>query len=368
MSGKHLCRLAALGAILLATALRATADTESPTLTKYRKPVEQCVDKALAYLAKTQVPPGQPLAGSFESPGRPGSPAITSLCVMAFLSNGHTPGTGTYGEVINRGIDFVLATYDARTALLMRPNRAKGEELMYSHCIGTLMLAEVSGMVDRERQRKIDAALPKALKLIVLTQRVRKAPKDTGGWRYYPDSRDSDLSLTGWAIMALRSGRLNGAAIPKECIDKAKQYIMKCQMADGGFAYRPGSGSGLARTGLGVLVLELCGDHGSPQSIAGGEYILRQIPRAVEESDRMDFYSYGIYYGSQAMFQLGGKYWETWASVMYNTLLKAQLADGAWPVNRNEGGSVGVIGSCYSTAMAVLALTVSYRQLPIYQR
>ena len=41
---------------------------------------------------------------------------------------------------------------------------------------------------------------------------VEKKPQHQGGWRYQPHSRDSDLSLTGWAVMALRSARLNGAA------------------------------------------------------------------------------------------------------------------------------------------------------------
>jgi len=358
-------RVVMLFTLLLCLTDAARPDVESPELARYRKPVEQCVDKALAFLAKKQILPGKPLAGSFEAPGVPGSPGVTSLCVMAFLSKGHTPGTGPYGEVINRGIDFVLTTYNASNNLLMRPNRRTTDELMYTHCIGTLMLAEVSGMVDPERQRKIDAVLPKALNVIVSAQRIPKSQEDAGGWRYNPDSRDSDLSLTGWAIMALRSGRLNGAMIPKDCIDKAKQYIVKCRTADGGFAYRPGQGSGLARTGLGVLVLELCGEHGSPATIAGGEYILRKMPMAVEVGDGGVF-SYGIYYCSQAMFQLGGKYWETWAPVMYDVLIKTQLPDGSWPANRDTHGYVP--GPCYSTAMAVLAMTVSYRQLPIYQR
>ena len=39
---------------------------------------------------------------------------------------------------------------------------------------------------------------------------------------------------------------------------------------------------------------------------------------------------------------------------------KRSSADGSWPGGRG--------GSCYSTAMGVLAMAVSYRQLPIYQR
>jgi hypothetical protein len=34
-------------------------------------------------------------------------PAITALCVMAFLSAGHVPGEGKYGGNIERGIKYV---------------------------------------------------------------------------------------------------------------------------------------------------------------------------------------------------------------------------------------------------------------------
>jgi hypothetical protein len=60
------------------------------------------------------------------------------------------------------------------------------------------------------------------------------------------------------------------------------------------------------------------------------------------------------------MFQLGGKYWDEFAPAMYKYLLPRQKADGSW--HRKDNGDV------YPTAMFVLALTVSHRQLPIYQR
>jgi hypothetical protein len=46
---------------------------------------------------------------------------------------------------------------------------------------------------------------------------------------------------------------------------------------------------------------------------------------------------------------------------MYENLLAGQMADDGWPPCDN-------LGRCFSTAMAILAMTPSYRQLPIYQR
>ena len=133
---------------------------------------------------------------------------------------------------------------------------------------------------------------------------------------------------------------------------------------DGGFGYQNPGGPGLARTGTALLCLELCGKHGDKATIGAGNWIMRRLPNI-----RDSHYFYGLYYCSQGMFQLGGKYWEFWAKHMYEMMLKRQVAKGknagSWPA---EAGSAAKAGTCYSTAMAVLAMSVSYRQLPIYQR
>ena len=50
---------------------------------------------------------------------------------------------------------------------------------------------------------------------------------------------------------------------------------------------------------------------------------------------------------------------------MYEMMLKFQRKDGSWP--QGSSGEAAP-GPCYSTAMGVLAMAVTYRQLPIYQR
>ena len=189
-----------------------------------------------------------------------------------------------------------------------------------------------------------------------------KGANDAGGWRYQIDSRDSDISCTGWAVMALRSVRNNGATVPKETIDRAVAYILRCNKhEDGGFAYQPNGASGWGRTGTAVLCLELTGHHRERPALLGGEWILRHLPRGYGQGE---YFAYAMYYCSQATFQLGDDYWEKFGAQMYDLLLKAQNDNGSWPSGGgNEGESV-----YYPTAMAVLALSVPYRQLPIYQR
>jgi len=364
-SGVSPALLLAMSAVLAGMgASPARADKASAALAKFKKPVEQSVDRALAFLAKQQIGATEAdrararkgsvdLTGAFGARMK-GNTGISGLCVMAFLAAGHTPGHGPHGEVIDRGIDYLLRTQQTNGMLT---TRSGSHGPMYAHCIATLTLAEVSGMVDRKRQKVIDAVLPKALDVILTAQKVRKSTRDAGGWRYQPTSRDSDMSLTGWAVMALRAGRLNGAAVPKEAINRAVDYILRCRYRDGGFAYQPGQGGKETLTGAAILCLSLCGEHKNKALIPAGEWLYKRIGHSRGGSH----YYYGMYYCSQGMFQLGGKYWENWAAMMYTTMLKDQAINGSWTKHSGQGPA-------YSTAMGVLAMTVSYRQLPIYQR
>ncbi|MFP4058635.1 MAG: prenyltransferase/squalene oxidase repeat-containing protein [Candidatus Brocadiia bacterium] len=346
-------RLAALVAALALAGGVARADQASEALLKYQEPVDEAIDRALRFLAEHQEKDG-----FFESRHMRRNTAITSLCVMAFLAKGYTPGNEPYGDVIDRGIDAVLDSLQ-HNGMLVGSSRSHGP--MYSHTISTLMLSEVSGMVSPERQRKLDEALAKALRVILAAQDVRKHRNHQGGWRYQHNSRDSDISCTGWAIMSLRSARNNGAAVPRDAIEDGIRFVLNCRRRDGGFGYQPGGGSGLARTGTALLCLELCGHHGKRETKDAGNWILGHLPRNRHEN----FFYYGIYYTSQGMFQLGEDFWETFGDHMYKLLLREQRDDGSWP----EGdGNERRAGRCYSTAMAVLAMSVAYRQLPIYQR
>jgi hypothetical protein len=348
--------LVTLAIVLGPVAGAARADSASPALAKFQEPLDVALEKALAWLAKEQQN-----NGSWTREGNPRNvTGITSLCLMAFLAKGNTPGVGPYGEVINKGVDFILASQAANGTLI---RGGEGHGPMYSHNISTLLLSEVSGMVDPERQKKIDTVLPKALKVILAAQQMPKDPSSAGGWRYQSDSRDSDISCTGWAIMALRSARNNGAAVPKEAIERGLAYIMRCHdRREGGFAYQPGGGAGWGRTGTALLCLELCGRHRDRYALMAGEWVLKHLPQRQGDGEH---FSYAMYYCAQGTFQLGDDYWDRFASRMYEIMLKAQEKDGRWPtVGENDGEG----GAYYTTSMAVLAMSVSYRQLPIYQR
>jgi hypothetical protein len=339
--------------------------------------IEQSVDKGLQWLASQQAEDG-----SFPTTAV-GQPAVTSLAVMAFLSRGHLPGQGRYGKLLDRAIDNVLAQQNRRgyfSQLQVGPEQGHlkpPQTLVYNHCIAGLMLGEVYGMTTGERSRRIEEALAKALVFSRSVQaRQKQHPDEVGGWRYaYPDSpaANSDLSVTGWALMFYRSARNAEFEVPKTYFDEGLDFIERCYVSDpadraeGVFRYRPttvqaNARATLANTGSAILALMLGGRHESDKVQAGIDwYLSNEYPAA----NKAGHFYLASYYSSQAMAQVGGATWNRVFPQIVEQLLKQQTASGNWP---NGNGNEFPFGATYSTSLAILSLTPPYQLLPIYQR
>jgi len=337
--------------------------------------VETSIDRGLEWLAGQQQEDGRfPSEDSIQ-------PAITSMAVMAFLSRGHVPDHGRYGAKISRAIDFVLATQRRHGEFSLLPveppasHMLPGQTSTYNHSIAGLMLGEVYGMTSGARSRKIEAALNRALIYHREVQaRKKQDPTDVGGWRYgFPDGPDasSDMSVTGWALMFLRSARNAEFNVPKLYVDEGLDFVERCFEKDpknhgpGVFRYRPTGPPNqvtLANTASAMLTLIL-GGRQDKESVAIGVkwFMSRNYPRQWETS----YYYLSTYYSSQAMAQVGGDAWNQVFPQIARGLLQEQAKDGSWPADVSGERK---FGSAYTTSLAILALTPPYQLLPIYQR
>ncbi|MEL7239154.1 MAG: prenyltransferase/squalene oxidase repeat-containing protein, partial [Planctomycetota bacterium] len=181
----------------------------------------EAIDRGLAWLATRQQQDG-----SFGG----GGSAYTSIAAIAFMSSGSLPHRGPYGEEVAKAVDAVLAM--AQPSGLLCPPNSGG--LMYHHGFATLLLGEVYGMTGDQRVKQ---PLQRAVRLI------QKSQHPLGGWRYQPIPSDHDISVTICQVMGLRAARDAGIKVDKAVIDKAIEYVQKCQNDDGGFRYRLGQGS-----------------------------------------------------------------------------------------------------------------------------
>lgn len=327
----------------------------SPALAQ--DPVDRAVDasiaRALEFLATQQTD-----FGSWRTESWGDSTAMTSMAVMSYLAAGHVPGEGPYGEIINRAVRWVIAEQQPNGMLI---SKRASHGPMYNHGICTLMLAEVAGMMEAADARPVRRALEDAIRLILEAQALSKNSRHQGGWRYQTNSRDSDLSVTGWQVMALRAAKDIGCDVPAEAIDSAVEYVKNCSARNHeGFAYQPGNAPTSTLTGVGITCLEVCGAHETPQALGGARWLIDH-----PLNERSSYFYYGVYYTGVGMFKVGGEFARQNQENLIELLLPLQDDDGGWTPTH---GSERQAGRIYATAAAVLALTVEYRYLPIYQR
>ena len=344
----HLLLLAAL---LVGSTAKSAYTQGAPS----NREVDRSIVRALSFLATQQKPSG---AWQLKNPSRGlDAASTTSLAIMSFMVAGHVPGEGPYGDAMERGIRWVLSSQRPNDGLFR--HRA-GTGPMYTHGICTLMLAEVAGIVDASLSDRVRSSLEKAILLILRAQAVPKGRNHAGGWRYQASSNDSDLSVTGWQLLALRAAKNIGCDVPAEAIEYAVSYVNKCASRNGGFSYHPDHGVSATRTGTGILCLEICGEHHAPATMRAADYLLG---RPLRYND--GFFFYGVYYCTVGMFQVGGRHWDITRDHITSLLLSRQQSDGSWNA---QDGSEASFGPIYATSMSVLALAVEYQYLPIYQR
>jgi hypothetical protein len=290
--------------------------------------------------------------------------AMTSLAILAFGALGHQPADPTpEGQSMKRALDYVLRPENQEQDGYF--GKSDGSR-MYGHGITTLMLAEMLGMgVDDKQDALIRQRCRKAIELILRAQRVPKNEMNRGGWRYTPDATDSDMSITCWQTMALRSARNAGLDVPKEAIDLAVRYIKGLYDSGdrrrglGGFGYSS-RGNEVSTTAEGLLALQVCGDYECEEVKGASDRLLKTGFRA---GDRWFFYT--AYYYAQGMYQRGDKHGADARRVMTELLLPLQSREGWWD---GIGGEERQGGKVYATSLAVLALSVKNHYLPIYQR
>jgi prenyltransferase beta subunit len=304
---------------------------------------QKSIDRGLALLASRQADDG-----SFGSGGYSRNVAVCALAGMAFMSGGSSPQRGPYGAQVERCIDFILANMQESGFIAVPGAASHGP--MYGHGFATLFLAECYGMSPRSDLRE---PLTKAVNLIVNTQ------NNQGGWRYQPQRRDADISVTIAQVMALRAARNAGLHVPRETIDASVDYVKRSQNPDGGFMYMlQGGQSAFPRSAAGVVAFYSAGIYEGPELEKGLAY-LDQFKPQPGDFNRESHYFYGHYYAVQAMWQTGGERWDGWYPGIRDALLSRQGDEGGW---------MDSICLEYGTAMACIILQLPNNYLPIFQR
>ena len=327
--------------------------------------VDKAVARGISYLVSRQHTNGVIVLSP--PPAEQYPHAMTSLSIMAMVAVGHQPTDDTpTGHALRKALDYML---DPKRQDATGYFGGDGSS-MYGHGITTLMLAEMVGMgADAHEDALIRERCQKGVDLIVRAQKVAKGPVLKGGWRYAPSSADADLSVTVWQVMALRAAKNAGLIVPKETIDEAVAYIKRSYVSprdkDGhlvnlksAFAYQPNGGPSYSTACEGLLALQVCGDYEAPELNGAVEW-LRDFKG---KNATVGYFYYGTYYYAQGMYQRGGDTAHEARQFVENLMLAEQKENGTWAGRGVEASEV------YSTALAILSLSVRHHFMPIYQR
>jgi len=190
--------------------------------------------------------------------------------------------------------------------------------------------------------------------------------------------QDNDTSVTAMMVSALMAGKKAGLRVNQAGFEGALAWIEKATEPEYGRVGYTSRGTGPARpqnmmdkfpadkseslTAAGMLMRMYCGEDPRKSEIIqkGADLCLKVLPVWDESAGSIDFYYW--YFGTQAMFQVGGDAFKYWNKAMKTALIDSQVKNGCAKGSWNPVGVWGRQGGrIYSTALATLCLQTYYR-------
>jgi len=245
---------------------------------------------------------------------------------------------------------------------------------MYEHGMAAFAMTEACAVAVAAKQTPDDRYHLAAARAIRFIEEEQHAD---GGWRYTEgDSEPSDVSVSGWQVLALKTAKQAKISVSDHCVRKIEQFFKSCELGEGRTGYLSnGEVMSDATTGVGMLVHQFILERPDSPLIKEGALYLADVaerswtwPADSQSvaghpgSFKGNYYTW--YNCTLAMFQAGGEPWKRWNDVVRDLVIKRQRQDskaclcGSWDPDTqwdDQGGRI------YSTALAVLTLEVYYR-------
>ncbi len=318
---------------------------------------EAAVLEALRWLVRNQRQNGE---WSLLGPYRDGAnfenrQAATAMALLAFQGAGYTHrgGSHEFTQAVERGWKALLKHQDETGSFFDKGPR---HHRLYTQAQCTIAICELYAMTQDSELRDL---AQKAIDYCVASQ----APQ--GGWRYDPGI-DSDTSVTGWFVMALKSGQMAGLSVPSETFERTNEYLERAATSGGAqYSYRPSEPPSLSMTAEGLLCRQYLGWNRDNDRLLAG--VMHLLANPVDWETRDVYY---WYYATQVCHHMEGSMWQQWNRSMKSVLPEFQIKEtkekGSWPPNGDRWGVQG--GRLFVTCLSTYMLEVYYRHLPIYRR
>jgi hypothetical protein len=297
---------------------------------------------------------------------------VTGLALLAFLADGNTIQRGRYADHVRRGVQWLRSQQGDSG----RFGTDATNDFIYDHCLATLAMCEAMGL---SRYRILRSPVQSAINYL------EHHRNPYGTWRYQPRSGDSDTSVTGWALMALKSAKDFDLQVNPNAFAATGHFLDEMtDPASGrcGYNQRGGLSSrhhgahatafpptlGETMTAVGLFSRFFLGQDPADHAVmkAAADTILSKPPRTAEPG-AIDHYYW--YYATYALYQMGGQAWRQWSKSLSPAVEKTQREDGNFAGSWDPNGAWGETGGrVYSTAILVLTLQAYYRYTRVLVR
>lgn len=286
-------------------------------------------------------------------------PGLTGLATLAFLGAGYTDQAGRFRQNVDRALDHILKIQTQSGHF----GAIAGGQSIYNHAICTLAVSEAYGMTKNDRYK---AAAEKGIAYVL------KGQHTDGGWGYFRNGAanyKSDVSVTGWIIMALKSAEMAGMKVPRAAWRRALEFVDAASDAKGLAGYT-GPDKFVTRVNRSTVGVGLLCRQFSPVKVgAAKQSDIADALAGMLPSEKEEGFFYHAYYGGLSLYQRGGPQWHKWNNHVRDLLVKTQKNEGCETGSWSPGDKrwASWAGRVYSTAMAALTLEVYYRYLPIHR-
>ncbi len=333
---------------------------------------------------------------------------LTGLALLTFLGAGYGHDSEAFFKDPARGNKVVRVGPIVTAGLkwLVKHENSDGSfgqdrAFVYNQALATMALCEAYGLTQNRYWKE---PAQKAVDYLQGAQRPNPSGQGMWGWRYasrqdierahggdtldsayQKELYDADTSVTGWAVMALKSAKLSGLEVKDASLEGGLAFVKWVSTQDGQAGYLDAKTAGAKVQGpddqfdyhaSGMSALAMCvraftaHDADDPFLEMAAKRLVADLPRVSKDGLSVDYYYW--YYGSLALNQFdgpqsprrSGKYWGPWNKAMVTAITEGQqksTADcghGGWLVPDRWCHSGGPI---YATAINVLTMEVYYR-------
>ncbi len=352
-------------------------DKRRETLAKFEgaERIDEAVTAGLNWLKRHQQPEGNwqlhtgyPNASEVVLKTDTGA---TALALLAFLGHGQTHVNAddeSTRDAVARGLNWLIDT--------QKPNgdfhdwdELGRQTAYYAHSQALIAICEAYAMTG---DRKLIDPAERGIRFLLESQQPIE-----GGWKYQPQDEQSvgDLSVTGWALMALHTARVANLRVPSEPFQRGHKFLDLVQLEDGArykYEPRPGWDATYAMTGAGLLCRQYFGwTQKEPALGSGVDYLLSPPNEPVWTGGKRNVYSW--YYTGQVLHNLNDDRFTEWYQRTATEILDHQFTGGgratrgSWsPIPAGDPYEYGEkAGRLYLTVMCLLILETPYRHVSL---